>query len=76
MNRKPNIFKRVFRFYYEGFRNLSWWGKRLWVILILKAVVWFVVLKIFFFRDYLNENFDNDAQRSEHVLDELTQQNP
>jgi hypothetical protein len=31
-----------------------------------------VILKIFFFQDFLNKNFNNDKEKSEHVLDQLT----
>jgi hypothetical protein len=33
----------------DGFKNLSSLGKRLWLIIIIKLVVIFVVLKVFFF---------------------------
>ena len=47
---------RIFRFYYEGFRNMSWWGKRVWIIILIKLFVIFIILKIFFFRDFLQKN--------------------
>jgi hypothetical protein len=31
-----------------------------------------VILKIFFFPNFLNTNFKNDAERSNHVLENLT----
>jgi hypothetical protein len=35
--------------------------------------IMFVILKIFFFPDFLKKNFDTDKERSEHVLDVLTE---
>jgi len=63
---------RVIRFYYYGFRNMSLWGRKVWIIIIIKLIIIFAVLKLFFFPDLLNKNFTNDEQRSEYILDQLT----
>jgi hypothetical protein len=34
--------------------------------------IMFVILKIFFFPDFLKSNFETDEERSEHVLEILT----
>jgi hypothetical protein len=62
---------RLFRFYYEGFRNMSIWGRKVWIIIIIKLFIMFAILKIFFFPDFLQKKFDNDKQKSEYVLDQL-----
>jgi len=66
-----SILIRVFRFYYDGFRNMSGWGRKVWIILIIKLFIMFAILKIFFFPDFLRKKFDNDKQRSEYVFDQL-----
>jgi len=66
-----NILNRIFHFYYDGFRNMSGWGRRLWLIIIIKLFIMFVILKIFFFHDFLNRNFENNRDRSEHVRNQL-----
>ena len=48
------------------------WGKQAWMIIVIKLFVLFVILKIFFFPNFLNTHFKNDAQRSDHVLENLT----
>ena len=63
--------KKVFKFYYEGFRNMTW-GRRLWGIVLLKLFIMFAILKIFFFPDVLKRDFTTDEERSEHVLEQLT----
>ncbi len=63
--------KKVFKFYYEGFRNMTW-GRKLWVIILLKLFIMFAILKIFFFPDVLKRDFTTDEERSEHVLEQLT----
>lgn len=48
------------------------WGKQVWLIIIIKLFVMFVILKIFFFPNFLNTNFKTDVERSNHVLENLT----
>jgi ABC-type Mn2+/Zn2+ transport system permease subunit len=62
---------RLFLFYSDGFRDMSVWGRRVWVIIIIKLFIMFAILKIFFFQDFLYKNFDNNKARSEHVLNQL-----
>ncbi|MDR1561935.1 MAG: DUF4492 domain-containing protein [Dysgonamonadaceae bacterium] len=59
-----------FRMYVDGFKNLSW-GKPLWVIILVKLFIMFAVLKVFFFRNPLNE-FDSEKEKSEYIYNELT----
>jgi hypothetical protein len=65
------MIKKLYLFYYDGFRNMSSWGKKVWLIIIIKLFIIFIVLKIFFFRDFLGKNYDTDKQRSEYVQDQL-----
>ena len=71
MNLFSDLPKRLFRFYYEGFMNMSSWGKKVWIIIIIKLFIMFAILKIFFFPDLLQKKYDNDEQRSEYVMDQL-----
>jgi hypothetical protein len=66
-----SIFAKLFRFYYDGFRNISGWGRNVWIIIIIKLFIMFAILKLFFFPDFLQKKFDNDKQRSEYVMDQL-----
>lgn len=65
------MFKKVFYFYYDGFRNMTW-GRKLWGIILIKLFIMFAILKLLFFPDILEKNFDSDAERSKHVLEQLT----
>lgn len=68
LSRLPN---KLFRFYYDGFRSMSGWGRKVWIIIIIKLFIMFAILKLFFFQDFLQKKYDNDKDRSEYVLDQL-----
>ncbi|MDD2636159.1 MAG: DUF4492 domain-containing protein [Bacteroidales bacterium] len=65
------VLKRIFRFYYEGFKNMPRWGKQMWLIILIKGFLVFVLVKFIFFPNHLKTNFETDEQRSEHVINEL-----
>ncbi len=65
------MIKRVFRFYYDGFRGMTW-GKKLWGIVLVKLFIMFAILRIFFFPDILKRDFSSDEERSNYVLEQLT----
>ena len=62
---------RVYTFYRNGFRNMTV-GRSLWKIILIKLLVMFAVLKLFFFPNYLQTNFQTDEQRADHVLEQLS----
>ncbi len=66
-----NPFVRVYRFYLDGFRNMTL-GKTLWKIIAIKLFIFFGVLKLFFFPDFLATQFTTDEQRADYVLEQLT----
>ncbi len=69
--KKENIFKRIFLFYYEGFKSMTV-GKRLWIIIIIKLFIMFAILKIFFFKDFLNNKFESEEEKADYVIEQLT----
>jgi uncharacterized membrane protein len=46
--------KRIFNFYYQGFKGMTV-GKSLWLIIIIKLVIFFVIFKIFLLELMKNE---------------------
>lgn len=46
-------------------------GRTLWKIILIKLLVMFAVLKLFFFPNYLHTNFQTDEQRAAHVLEQI-----
>ncbi len=47
------------------------WGKQMWLIILIKGFLVFIVVKFIFFPNHLKKNFDTDKERSEHVINEL-----
>ncbi len=66
-----HLLRNIYQFYYQGFKSMTV-GKRLWAIIIIKLIILFAVLKLFFFPDFLKTNFKTDEERSNHVIEELT----
>lgn len=58
----------IYNFYVEGFRNMTW-GRQLWWIILLKVVLLFLVLRVFFFRPVLADK--SDEQKIEYVSNQL-----
>lgn len=44
----------------------------MWAIILIKLFIIFVILRLFFFPDLLQRDFDSDEERSDHVLEQLT----
>ncbi|SHE84511.1 protein of unknown function [Mariniphaga anaerophila] len=72
-NKTPNIIRQVWSFYVNGFRNMGTWGKQVWLIILIKLFIMFAILKVFFFPDFLKTNFETDQERSDYVLEILTE---
>ncbi len=58
----------IYNFYAEGFRRMTL-GRVLWCVILLKLVIIFVVLRLFFFTPYLR---GTDVEKSRAVAEELT----
>jgi hypothetical protein len=63
--------KNIFQFYFQGFKSMTV-GKKLWLIIGIKLIIMFAVLKLFFFPNFLKTNFKTDKERSNYVLERLT----
>lgn len=70
MSAITNAFRGFYVFFRDGFRNMTI-GRTLWMIVLIKLFIMFGILKIFFFPNFLNSNFDTDAEKSDHVRNEL-----
>ena len=50
-------------------------GKKLWAIILIKLFIMFVILRLFFFQDFLGSRFDSDQDKSDYVINEITNRN-
>jgi hypothetical protein len=64
------FFRNIFYFFYDGFREMTV-GKKLWIIIIIKLLVIFLILRLIFFPDFLKSRFPDDRQRGNYVRDQL-----
>ena len=55
---KQGLLSRIFHLYYDGFRTMTL-GKTLWAVILIKLAIIFLVLKLFFFPDFISTNAKN-----------------
>ena len=67
--------KNIYAFYRDGFARMSHLGRMLWVLILVKVAILFLVLKVFFFQDYLDQRFDTPEQKTQYVLEALSGRN-
>jgi len=65
------MFKRILFFYIDGFKNLSDLGRKLWVIIIIKLVVIFVVIRAFLMPT-LNREVKDPKIRQQLYINQIT----
>ena len=59
-----NVFVRIFRFYRDGFREMTSLGRTLWAVILVKL----------FIPDVMGK-FDTDRERSEYMMERLLNTN-
>lgn len=67
-------FRFMYHLYADGFKNMSKMSRTLWLVAILKLIIMFGLLKVFFFKKHLNQ-FKTEEEKIEHISKELTNQN-
>ncbi len=61
------ILSNIFYFYYDGFRSMTI-GRTLWLIIAIKLIVIFAVLRVFFFQPTLH---GSDEEKADQVRENL-----
>lgn len=64
------MIKRIINFYKEGFANMKL-GKTLWIVVLVKLAVIFLVIKMFFMPDILNERISK-GNEADYVSTQIT----
>ena len=67
--KKNGFWHRAFDLYYDGFRSMTL-GRVLWAIILIKLFIIFVVLKLFFFPNYIKEHA-TEGEEDEFVFQSL-----
>ena len=70
--RKRNFLYRVFDLYYDGFRQMRL-GRTLWAIILIKLFIIFVILKLFFFPNFIKEHAEK-GQEADFVATQILKQ--
>lgn len=68
---RQGFWSRAFHLYYDGFRSMTV-GKTLWLIIGIKLFIFFVIIKLLFFPNFLNTKCDSEQAKSEYVRHQLT----
>ncbi len=59
-----------FTMFRDGFKSMTL-GKTLWAIVIIKLIIMFLILRPFFFPNFLSSKFDDSQSKSDYVSEEL-----
>ena len=69
------MFRRILFFYIDGFENLSETGRTLWIIVIIKLVVIFVIIRAFLFPT-IDTKIHNKAKLTQLYINQITKTAP
>lgn len=64
------FFIKAYEMYRDGFRSMTI-GRTLWLVIAIKLVVMFLVVKLFFFPNKLETEYSSDQERSQAVRESL-----
>ena len=66
-----SVIVTIWRFYHDGFRRMPAWARCLWLIVIIKLCVMFLIFRLFLMPNYLNSRYDTFQEKSDHVSEQL-----
>ena len=69
MSSISSFFRRVYHLYYDGFRSMTL-GRTLWAVIIVKLIIIFAVLKVFFFPSFIGQHAGK-GEEAEFVAGEM-----
>ena len=70
MQEKKGFWVRTLDLYVDGFRSMTL-GKTLWLIIGIKLFIFFVIIKILFFPNFLSSRSDTDEGKAQYVREQL-----
>jgi len=72
--RKDGFLYRAFDLYYDGFRHMTL-GRTLWAIIIVKLIIIFAILKLFFFPNYISHHAEK-GNEADFVATQMEDRHP
>lgn len=75
INSPPEKFN-WFKMFRDGFTSMSPLSKSLWILVIVKLIIMYFILKPFFFPNVLDSTYKDDADKANHVRTELFENVP
>lgn len=70
MAQRKGFWARAVDLYVDGFRSMTL-GKTLWLIIAIKLFIFFVIIKILFFPNFLSSKSDSDEGKAQYVREQL-----
>ena len=70
MAQRNGFWARAIDLYVDGFRSMTV-GKTLWLIIAIKLFIFFVIIKILFFPNFLSSKSDSDEGKAQYVREQL-----
>ena len=67
--KKTSFLYRFFDLYYDGFKHMTV-GKTLWIVILIKLFIIFVILKLLFFPNFINSNAE-EGEEAEFVKEQI-----
>ncbi|MCF0194809.1 MAG: DUF4492 domain-containing protein [Bacteroidaceae bacterium] len=68
-----SVIGRIVNFYVEGFRSMTI-GRTLWAVIIVKLIIIFLILKLFFFPNFIGEHADK-GEEADFVFEQVVGNN-
>jgi len=65
-----NWINAIWNFYLDGFRAMTV-GRKLWVIILIKFFIIFIVIRLIFFPNFLNSKFQSEDEKGNYVREQL-----
>ena len=65
--------KNISNLYIDGFRRMKL-GKSLWLVIAVKLLIMFGILKVFIFDESLNSKFKTDEAKADFGISNLTKE--
>ncbi len=59
-----------FTMFRDGFKSMTL-GRTLWILVVIKLCIMFLILRPIFFPNFLNSKFDNSESKADYVRNEL-----